>query len=94
MPLVLAMLSAEVPASQRGIAMGLRTGANQAGNLVAPVVTGLLISAFGLPLGFLGSAVLCWSVLGFALWLHFGGANPQAASASSAAIEAPAKSDG
>jgi len=70
MPLVLAMLSNEVPASQRGIAMGLRTGANQAGNLVAPVVTGLLISAFGLPLGFLGSALLCWSVLGFALWLH------------------------
>jgi MFS family permease len=93
MPLVLAMLSAEVPASQRGIAMGLRTGANQAGNLLAPVVTGLLISAFGLPLGFLGSAVLCWSVLGFALWLHFGGANPQAASGRSATIEAPAKSD-
>ncbi|MFN0072578.1 MAG: MFS transporter [Chloroflexota bacterium] len=73
MPLVLAMLSQEVPASQRGIAMGLRTGANQAGNLVAPVVTGVLIGAFGLPLGFLGSAVLCWSVLGFALWLHAGG---------------------
>jgi MFS family permease len=72
MPLVLAMLTSEVPASQRGIAMGLRTGANQAGNLVAPVVTGLLIGAFGLQLGFLGSAVLCWSVLGFALWLHFG----------------------
>jgi MFS family permease len=80
MPLVLAMLTSEVPASQRGIAMGLRTGANQAGNLVAPVVTGLLIGAFGLPLGFLGSAVLCWSVLGCALWLHFRPAEPLAES--------------
>jgi MFS family permease len=71
MPLVLAMLSAEVPPHQRGIAMGLRTGANQAGNLVAPVVTGLLIGAMGLPLGFVASAGLCWSVLGLALWLHW-----------------------
>jgi MFS family permease len=71
MPMVLAMLTSEVPASRRGIAMGIRTGANQAGNLVAPIVTGLLIGAFGLPLGFLGSAALCWSVLGVALWLHF-----------------------
>jgi MFS family permease len=74
MPMVLAMLTSEVPAHQRGIAMGLRTGANQAGNLVAPIVTGLMIGAFGLPLGFLGSAVLCWSVLGVALWLHSRGA--------------------
>lgn len=72
MPLVLAMLSSEVPASQRGIAMGLRTGANQAGNLVAPVVTGLLIGSMGLPLGFLVSSLMCWSVIGLALWLHHG----------------------
>jgi MFS family permease len=71
MPTVLAMLTSEVPASQRGIAMGLRTSANQAGNLVAPIVTGVLIGAFGLPLGFLGSAAMCWSVLGLAMWLHF-----------------------
>lgn len=73
MPLVLAMLADEVPASQRGIAMGLRTGANQAGNLVAPMVTGVLVGAVGLPLGFLASAAISWAVLGFALWLHWRG---------------------
>jgi MFS family permease len=78
MPLVLAMLSHEVPPHKRGIAMGLRTGANQAGNLVAPVVTGVLIGALGLPLGFLASASLCWGILALALWLHWTGRPPHA----------------
>lgn len=70
MPLVLAMLADDVPPHQRGIAMGLRTCANQAGLMVAPVVTGLLVGSVGLPLGFLASSILCWGLLAEALRQH------------------------
>jgi len=70
MPLVLAILGNEVPAHQRGVAMGLRTSANQGGLMVAPVAMGFMVGGLGVPLGFLCGAIFCWAMLGLSLWMH------------------------
>lgn len=79
MPLVMAILGSEVPPGQRGVAMGLRTGANQAGLLLSPMAMGLLVSSLGVPLGFVGSSVFSAAVIAAAVWVHLrAGAGPPA----------------
>ena len=70
MPLVLAILSEEVPPGQRGVAMGMRTTANQGGALVAPPIMGFLFGVAGPGGGFLLGAIICWAMLGYAMYLH------------------------
>lgn len=70
MPLVLAILSEEVPPNQRGVAMGMRTTANQGGALVAPPIMGFLFGLAGTGGGFLLGAIICWLMLGGAVYLH------------------------
>ncbi len=71
MPLVMAILSDAIPPERRGVAMGLRTTANQAASVVSPIVVGLLVTSVGLATGFLLSAAIAWGILGGALGLHF-----------------------
>lgn len=70
MPLVMAILSNAVPPERRGVAMGLRTTANQAASVVAPVVVGLVVTTAGIGIGFALSAAAAWAMLGVALRLH------------------------
>jgi MFS family permease len=71
MPLVMAILGNAVPPERRGVAMGLRTTANQAASVVAPVAIGLLVTTAGLPTGFLISGAAGLAMLGGALSMHF-----------------------
>ena len=70
MPLVLNILSDEVPRERRGVAMGMRTTANQGGALVAPVAVGFIVGAAGVATGFLFAALFCWAGLGWCVWRH------------------------
>ncbi|MEK7216558.1 MAG: MFS transporter [Chloroflexota bacterium] len=70
MPLVLAILSEEVPPGQRGVAMGMRTTANQGGALIAPPIMGFLFGVAGTGGGFLLGAIICWAMIGGAVYLH------------------------
>ena len=70
LPLVMAMLADEAGPGQRGVAMGLRTTANQAGGMLAPLAVGLIISPIGIETGFALNAVAIWVMLGAAMLLH------------------------
>jgi MFS family permease len=67
----MAIMSDNAPPGQRGVAMGLRTQANQAASMTAPITTGALVPALGINLGFAASAIFLWGILGIAMALHF-----------------------
>lgn len=73
LPLVMAILADHAPPGQRGVAMGLRTTGNQAGNMLAPVVVGFIIGPAGIILGFALNAMIIWGMLGAAVFLHISG---------------------
>jgi MFS family permease len=70
LPLLIAMMSQNAPPGQRGVAMGLRTQANQVSATVTPVAFGNVFPAVGITLGFTLAAGLAWAVLAAGLWLH------------------------
>jgi MFS family permease len=70
LPLLIAMMSQNAPPGQRGVAMGLRTQANQVSATVTPIVFGTVFPAVGITLGFTLAAGLAWAILGAGVWLH------------------------
>ena len=77
LPLLLAMFSEEAPPGGRGVAMGVRTSGNQVAALTAPSVSGVIIGAAGITLGFLASGGVAWLLVAVALALHRGRTNRQ-----------------
>lgn len=70
LPLLMAIMSDNAPPGRRGVAMGLRTQANQLASMSAPMVSGALVPALGIAWGFAVMGVFLWSILATALWLH------------------------
>lgn len=70
LPLLLAMFSEEAPPGGRGVAMGVRTSGNQVAALTAPSLSGIVIGAVGISLGFLASGGIAWVLVGAAIVLH------------------------
>jgi predicted MFS family arabinose efflux permease len=70
LPLLMAIMSEDAPAHQRGVSMGLRTQANQAATTVAPVISGAIVPALGTALAFGVCGVVLWGILGTAMWLR------------------------
>ena len=70
LPLLMASVSSEAAPEERGVALGLRMSANQAASAISPTAIGVVVGGFGIALGFATSAVVCWLLLGAAVWLH------------------------
>jgi MFS family permease len=70
LPLLMASVSSEVPADQRGLALGLRMSMNQAAGALAPLSVGAVAEPYGIPIALLSSAVFSLSVLGTAMGLY------------------------
>lgn len=74
LPLLMAIMSENAPPGQRGVAMGLRTQANQIAGTLTPIAFGTIFPAVGITLGFTLAALVAWGFLSTALWIHFGSA--------------------
>jgi MFS family permease len=70
LPLLMASLSSEVPADQRGVALGTRMSMNQAASAVAPVSVGALAEPFGIPAALLVSGAFSLVLLGASMGLY------------------------
>jgi MFS family permease len=70
LPLLMAMMSEYAPPGQRGVAMGLRTQANQVAATITPIAFGTVFPAVGITLGFLLAAIGAWAMLGAGVWIH------------------------
>lgn len=70
LPLLIATVSEEVPAQQRGLAIGIRMTANQLGTTISPAALGLLGASVGLGTGFFLIALACWGVIAVAFSMH------------------------
>jgi MFS family permease len=70
LPLLMATVSSEVPADQRGLALGLRMSMNQAAGAFAPVSVGLVAEPFGIPAALLVSAAFSLTLLGASMGLY------------------------
>lgn len=70
LPLLITIVSRVAPPGQQGLALGLRSSANQAASAIGPAVGGPLIAAFGVSVGFLFSAIVGFTLLGLALALY------------------------
>jgi MFS family permease len=86
LPLLMATVSTEAPPEDRGVALGLRMSANQTASAISPTAIGVVIGAFGISLGFVTSAILCWFILAAAAWLHISAAREQRPRALSPAL--------
>lgn len=72
LPLLMASVSSEVPADQRGLALGMRMSMNQAASAFAPVSVGAIAEPFGIPIALLSSGVFSLLLLGAAMTLYGG----------------------
>jgi MFS family permease len=72
LPMLMSIMGDAAPPGRLGVALGLRTGANQAASLLSPIVVGSLFPAVGLVLGFAFSAMISWSLIGAAAWRYAG----------------------
>jgi predicted MFS family arabinose efflux permease len=70
LPLLMATVSSEVAADQRGVALGMRMSMNQAAGTLAPVSVGAVAEPFGLPVALLASAIFSLVVLGASMGLY------------------------
>jgi MFS family permease len=75
LPLLMATISSEVPADQRGVALGLRMSLNQAAGAGAPLVVGAIAAPFGaavigVPVALVASAVFSLTLLGASMGLY------------------------
>jgi MFS family permease len=70
LPLLMATVSSEVPADQRGLALGLRMSMNQAAGAFAPVSVGAVAEPFGIPAALLVSAVFSMTLLCASMGLY------------------------
>ena len=70
LPLLLRIVTAAVPESKHGIALGLRGMVNQTAATAAPLAVGSLIAALGVGVGFLAGGLAAWAVLIAAILLH------------------------
>lgn len=76
LPMLMSIMADAAPLGRLGVALGLRTGANQAASLTSPIIVGALFPAVGLVLGFALSAMISWSLIGTAAWLYLGKRRP------------------
>ncbi|HEV7666460.1 MAG TPA: MFS transporter [Chloroflexota bacterium] len=70
LPLLMATVSSEVAADQRGVALGMRMSMNQAAGTLAPVSVGAVAEPFGIAAALLVSAVFSLAVLGASMGLY------------------------
>jgi MFS family permease len=70
LPLLMATVSSEVPADQRGIALGMRMSMNQAAGTLAPVSVGAVAEPFGIAAALVVSAAFSLVVLGASMGLY------------------------
>jgi MFS family permease len=70
LPLLMASVSSEVPADQRGVALGMRMSMNQAASTVAPISIGAVAEPFGIPMALLVSGAFSLVLLGAAMGLY------------------------
>jgi MFS family permease len=70
LPLLMASVSSEVPADQRGVALGMRMSMNQAASTVAPISVGAVAEPFGIPMALLVSGAFSLVLLGAAMGLY------------------------
>jgi MFS family permease len=70
LPLLMASVSSEVPADQRGVALGMRMSMNQAASAVAPVSVGAVAEPFGIPAALLVSGVFSLALLAASMGLY------------------------
>jgi MFS family permease len=75
LPLLMASVSSEVPADQRGVALGLRMSLNQAAGAGAPLVVGAIAAPFGaaaigVPIALVASGAFSLVLLGGSMALY------------------------
>jgi predicted MFS family arabinose efflux permease len=75
LPLLMASVASEVPADQRGLALGMRMSMNQAASTLAPVSVGAVAEPFGIPAALLASAAFSCLLLITAM-ARYAGARP------------------
>jgi len=63
LPLLLAIIADAAPPEQRGLAFGLRTGANRTASTAAPALLGLVMTPLSIPTGLALSAAGAWLAL-------------------------------
>lgn len=63
LPLLLTIMADEAPAGKRGVALGLRSAANQTAAAVGPALIGMLISGAGMSTGFAAAGLLGGAML-------------------------------